>query len=117
VIREVAVVRSEKEPGSAQELRDIANSDEIQSELRKLARDIQKDARRLAPVRTGRLRRGIVVEEITDLDTGLEGFAVGWNNKAFYGWMVENGSEGKPARPHLVPAAIKNGAVVQGRKE
>jgi HK97 gp10 family phage protein len=110
-------VRSEKTPESAKELRDIANSSEIQDELRKLAKDIQSDARRLAPVRTGTLQRGIVTEEITDLDTGLEGFAVGWNNKAFYGWMVENGSENKAARPHLVPAAIKNGAKVQGRNE
>jgi HK97 gp10 family phage protein len=110
-------VRSEKEPGSAKELRDIANSDEIQGELRKLAKDIQRDARLLAPVRTGRLRRGIVIEEITDLHTGLEGYAVGWNDKAFYGWMVENGTEDTTARPHLVPAAIKNGTTVQGRNE
>jgi HK97 gp10 family phage protein len=103
-------VRSEKEPGSAKELRDIANGDEVQSELEKLARDIQRDAKRLAPVRTGRLRRGIAIEELTDLNTGLEGYAVGWNDKAFYGQMVETGTEDTPARPHLVPAAIKNGA-------
>jgi HK97 gp10 family phage protein len=110
-------VRSEKEPGSERELRDIANSDEIQGELRKLAKDVQRDARRLAPVRKGNLRRGIKVEEITDLNTGLEGFAVGWDDKAFYGWMVEDGTENRPARPHLVPAAIKNGATVQGRSQ
>lgn len=103
-------MRSEKVPGSAQELRDIANSDETQSELRKLARDIQRDAKRLAPVKTGRLRRGIAVEELTDLNTGLEGFAVGWNDKAYYGQFVEMGTEKTTARPHLVPAAIKNGA-------
>lgn len=110
-------MRSEKEPGSAKELRDIVNGEEIQSELRKLAKDIQRDARRLAPKRTGNLRRGIKVEEITDLDTGLEGFAVGWDDKAFYGEMVENGTEKNGPRPHLVPAAIKNGAKVQGRSE
>lgn len=107
-------MRSEKTPQSAKELRDIANSDEIQSDLRKLARDIQRDAKRLAPVKTGRLRRGIAVEEITDLDTGLEGFAVGWNDKAFYGQMVEQGTEHQAPRPHLVPAAIKNGARAGG---
>lgn len=103
-------MRSEKEPGSAKELRDIANSDEIQAELRQQAKDIQRDARRLAPKRTGRLRRGIVIEEVTDLDTGLEGYAVGWNDKAFYGMFVEMGTEDTDPRPHLVPAAIKNGA-------
>ena len=107
-------MRSEKEPGSAQELRAICNSPEVQGELEKLAKDIRKDARRLAPRRTGRLRRGIVIEEITDLSTGLEGFAVGWNDQAFYGQLVEEGTEDTPARPHLVPAAIKNGAGMGG---
>jgi HK97 gp10 family phage protein len=91
-------------------LHEIANSDEVQQELHKLAKDIQRDARRLAPKDTGRLRRGIVIEEITDLATGIEGFAVGWNDPAFYGWLVEEGAEQEPARPHLIPAAIKHGA-------
>lgn len=108
-------MRNEKRPGSAEELRAICNGPEVQDELRDLAGDIRKDARRLAPKKTGTLRRGIVVEEITDLSTGLEGFAVGWNDKAWYGQMVEEGTEDTAARPHLVPAAIKNGAVFQGR--
>lgn len=107
-------MRSVKEPGSARELREIANSDEVQGELRTLAGDIQRDAKRLAPVRTGRLRRGITIEEITDLRTGLEGFAIGWNDKAFYGQMVEFGTEHDPPKPHLVPAAIRNGAGAGG---
>ena len=95
-------------------LRDLANSQGPQDEARKCARDIQKDARRFAPVKTGTLRRGIQVEEITDLDTGIEGYAVGWNDKAFYGWLVEDGTEKEPAKPHLVPAAIRNGAISPG---
>ena len=91
-------------------LHDIANSDEVQQELLKLAKDIQRDARRLAPVNTGRLRRDIQVEEITDLATGIEGYAVGWNDRAFYGQLVEFGTEQEPAHPHLIPAAIKHGA-------
>lgn len=91
-------------------LREIANSDEVQHVARELARDIQKDARRLAPKESGRLRRNIKVEEITDLETGIEGFAVGWDDGGFYGWLVETGTEENPPRPHLVPAAIKNGA-------
>lgn len=91
-------------------LRDVANSDPVQAVTRDLAEAIQKDARRLAPRRTGTLRRGIVVEEITDLATGIEGYAVGWSDRAFYGQMVEQGSEESTAQPHLVPAAIKNGA-------
>lgn len=98
------------EPTDPRALHDIANSDEVQRELLKLARDIQRDARRLAPKNTGRLRRGIAVEEITDLATGIEGYAVGWNNRAFYGMLVEFGTEHEPPRPHLIPAAIKHGA-------
>lgn len=98
------------EPTDPRTLHDIANSDEVQRELLKLAKDIQRDARRLAPKNTGRLRRGIAVEEITDLATGIEGYAVGWNNRAFYGMLVEFGTEHEPPRPHLIPAAIKHGA-------
>jgi len=103
-------VRVDNRPSDPQALRDIANSPPVQEVARRLAKDIQRDARRLAPVRTGNLRRHIVVEEITDLTTGVEGFAVGWDDKGFYGWIVENGREGVPPQPHLGPAAIKNGA-------
>jgi HK97 gp10 family phage protein len=105
------------EPSDPRDLRDIANSDEVQGELRKLAKDIQRDARALAPKETGRLARGIVIEEITDLATGIEGYGVGWNNSAFYGWLVEDGTEDNPPRPHLAPAAIKNGATGIGGGE
>lgn len=101
-------------PSDPRALRDIANSPEVQAVAREQAKAIQRDARRLAPKRTGNLRRNIVVEEITDLRTGIEGFAVGWNDKAFYGPMVEEGAEGAAPRPHLVPAAIKNGAFGAG---
>jgi HK97 gp10 family phage protein len=91
-------------------LRELANSPQAQEEARKQAIDIRNDARRLAPKRTGRLRRGIVIEEVTDLKTGVEGYVIGWNDKAFYGWMVEAGTEHSKPQPHLVPAALKNGA-------
>lgn len=103
-------MRVDSRPSDPRALREIANSPEVQQEALDLAKAIQRDARRLAPRNTGRLRRGIVVEDITDLETGIEGYAVGWNDKAFYGWMVEAGTEHAAARPHLIPAAIKNGA-------
>ena len=102
------------EPTDPRSLTEIANSDEVQRELLKLAKDIQRDARELAPKKTGNLARHIEVEEITDLDTGIEGYAVGWGDKAWYGWMVENGTEKTIASPHLAPAAIKNGATFGG---
>jgi HK97 gp10 family phage protein len=101
-------------PTDPKALRELANSAQVQDVCEQVAKDIQKDARRLAPKRTGNLRRGIVVEEYTDLRTGVDGFAVGWSDRAWYGWMVESGTENEPARPHLVPAAIKHGAVFQG---
>jgi HK97 gp10 family phage protein len=77
-------------------LLEIANSDEVQQVA-------------LAPVNTGRLRRNILIEAVTNLDTGIQGYAVGWGDRAFYGQMVEFGTEHTRPRPHLVPAAIKNG--------
>lgn len=107
-------MRVDNRPSDPRALREIANSPEVQAEARKLAKAIQRDARRLAPVNTGNLRRHIAVEEITDLDTGIEGFAVGWDDKGFYGTFIEFGTEDTAPRPHLVPAAIKNGATVRG---
>lgn len=91
-------------------LREIANSDQVQGDALELAKAIQRDARQLAPKNTGQLRRGIVVEEITDLKTGYEGYAVGWSDRAFYGQFLEFGTEHIAPHPHLVPAAIRNGA-------
>lgn len=105
----------DKRPTDPRALRELANSEQAQEVCRQLAKAIQKDARALAPKRTGNLARHIEVEEITDLKTGIEGFAVGWGDKAFYGQMVEEGTEQHPVpRPHLVPAAIKNGATIAG---
>lgn len=101
-------------PSDPRALRDLANDPAVQAVARDLAEAIKKDARRLAPRKSGSLRRHIVVEEITDLETGIEGFAVGWDDKGWYGWLVENGHEGAEPRPHLVPAAIKNGVTVRG---
>jgi HK97 gp10 family phage protein len=109
-------VKLDNRPSNPQALRDIANSSEVQAVAEKLAKDIQRDARRLAPKRSGTLRRNILVEEITDLETGVEGFAVGWGDRAFYGWMVETGTEDTAAKPHLVPAAIKNGVTLRGER-
>lgn len=104
-------MRVDNRPSDPQALRDIANSPEVQEAARRLAKAIQRDARRLAPTRTGNLRRHIAVEEITDLTTGIEGFAVGWDDKGWYGWLVEDGTEDTAPQPHLVPAAIRNGAI------
>jgi HK97 gp10 family phage protein len=107
-------VKLDNRPSDPRALRDLANSPEVQAETLDLAKAIQKDARRLAPKRSGRLRRNIKVEEITDLETGIEGFAVGWDDPGWYGFLVENGTEDTPAQPHLVPAAIKNGVTHRG---
>ena len=107
-------MRVDNKPSDPRALRDIANSAEVQDVARKLAKDIQRDARRLAPVRSGNLRRHIVVEETTDLETGIEGFVVGWDDSAFYGPFLEFGGEGRAPQPHLVPAALKHGALGSG---
>ena len=107
-------MKMDSRPSDPRALREIANSPEVQAVAREVAEAIKKDARRLAPKRTGNLRRHIVVEEYTDLDTGIEGFAVGWDDRGWYGWIVENGTEHSTPRPHLLPAAIKHGAIADG---
>jgi HK97 gp10 family phage protein len=110
----VAVVQLDNRPSDPRALRDLANSAPVQDVCRQVAVDVRNDARRLAPQRTGNLRRHIVIEEYTDLDTGVEGYAVGWNDKGWYGWMVEAGTEDTAPQPHLVPAAIRNGLTAAG---
>jgi HK97 gp10 family phage protein len=107
-------VRFDNRASDPQVLRDLANSEGPQEEARRTAQAIRRDARRLAPRRTGNLARNIVVEEYVDLRTGVEAYAVGWNDDAFYGPFVEDGGENRRPRPHLVPAAIKNGALSGG---
>ena len=104
----------DKRPTDPEALRELANSQQAQDAAYETARDIQRDARRLAPKRSRNLSRHIEIEEYTDLDTGIDGYAVGWGDKGWYGWMVENGTEDTPPQPHLVPAAVKNGATFQG---
>lgn len=104
-------MRLDNRPSDPRALREIVNSPEVQGEMERLAKDIRKDARRLAPRRTGNLRNHIEIERYTDTETGFEGWAVGWGDQAWYGWLVENGTEDATARPHLVPAAIRHGVV------
>lgn len=87
---------------------------EVTKEVRGTANAIRRDARQLAPKRTGRLRRGIQVERAYDASARRVSYIVGWGPSAWYGWLVEAGTEDTRPQPHLVPAAIKNGAVFGG---
>lgn len=84
---------------------------EITKQVREVANAIRRDARLLAPKRTGTLRRSIAVERVYDPVTRRVSYIVGWSGRGFYGWLVESGTEDTPPRPHLVPAAVMNGAV------
>lgn len=84
---------------------------EVTKQTRAVAMAIRKDARALAPRRTGNLRRGIRMQRVYDRRTRTVSYAVGWNGDAWYGRLVEFGTENSRPRPHLVPAALKNGAV------
>lgn len=110
-------MRVDDRPSNPRDLRDLANSPEVQDELKKLALAVRDDARQLAPKRSGNLRRHIDIEKITDLDTGVDGYVVGWGDDAFYGPFVERGDERRRPQPHLVPAAIKNGVTLPGGDE
>lgn len=79
---------------------------EVAKQVREAAVVIRDDARRRAPVRTGALRRSIKVERAFDETTRRVSYHVGWDRRiAFYGPLVELGTEDTAARPHLRPAA------------
>lgn len=86
----------------------LTQTREVKAQVRRVAVAIRDDARRLAPKRTGALRRSIKVENVYDPVTGKVEYRVGWDKRiAFYGPLVELGTEHAPAQPHLRPAADK----------
>lgn len=101
----------DKRPIRPQVLAALTQVPEVAKQSRQLANAIRRDARRLAPRRTGNLRRNLSVERVYDKETRRVKFIVGWAPAAWYGLMVETGTEDTTPRPHLVPAAIANGAV------
>lgn len=88
----------------------VSQQSQAKRQVRALANKVRNDARELAPRQTGALRRSIRVWNYYDPATQMVEYRVGWDRSiAFYGWMVEAGTERTRAQPHLRPAAIKNG--------
>lgn len=85
----------------------ISKAPGVKDKERDLAEQIRKEAKRLAPKRTGNLRRNIIVEVVHGPKTDTDEYRIGWNRKAWYGRLVELGTEDTPAQPHLRPAADK----------
>jgi len=91
---------------------DAVQAQAVQQQLRAVASEVRDDARRLAPVRTGALRRSITVAQVNDPSTGQAEYRVGWDRTiAPYGPMIELGTEDTAPQPHLRPAASR----VRGR--
>lgn len=89
----------------------ISQAPSVKKQVRTVANEIRKGARRRARKKTGALRRGIQVENVYDSKTGLVEYHVGWNKyTAWYGLLDELGTEDTTANPHLRPAAdeVKN---------
>lgn len=82
----------------------LTRTTEVKKQVRAVANEIRDDARRRAPVKTGNLRRNIFVDNVLD-EKGRVIYRVGWRPKAWYGRLVEFGTEDTPAQPHLRPAA------------
>jgi len=77
---------------------------EVKRQVRAVANAVRDDARRRAPRKTGALRRSIRVDNVLD-ERGNVVYRVGWDKRvAFYGPMVEFGTERTRAQPHLRPA-------------
>ena len=57
------------------------------------------------------MRRSIRVDNVLDPQTGEVIHRVGWDKRiAYYGPLVEGGTEDTRPRPHLLPAAEAHGA-------
>jgi hypothetical protein len=108
---EVTAMRVDNKPIRPEVLAALSQLPEVTKETGGTANAIRRDGRQLAPKRTGRLRRGISVERVFDRRTRSVSYLVGWSPSAWYGLLVELGTEDTAPKPHLVPAAIKHGAV------
>lgn len=90
----------------------VSQQPKVKKQLRELANKVRDDARRMAPKETGALRRSIKVENSYDPATRTVTYRIGWDKRiAFYGPLVEYGTEKERPRPHLRPAAHRNGGV------
>lgn len=107
----MAAVDVDNKPIRPEVLAALSQLPEVTKQTRAVANAIRRDARRLAPKRTGNLRRHIRVERRYDKATRMVTYVVGWDAQAWYGFLVEAGTEHSRPRPHLVPAAIANGAI------
>jgi len=87
---------SNKIPSIPAELKDAAVA-----EVKRTAFDIQAEAQRIVPVRTGTLRRSIHTV------TSEEGLHAEVGPSVEYGLYVEFGARGRSARPYMRPAAAK----------
>lgn len=84
----------------------VSQAPSVKKQVRAVAAEVRKLARQKAPKETGDLKRGIRVENAYDRETGLVEYRVGWDKRiAFYGGLIELGTEDTPAQPHLRPAA------------
>jgi HK97 gp10 family phage protein len=83
-------------------IEDLGQHPQVMKKVRAVAEAIRDEARRLAPVGTGELRRSIVIED----EPNSGELRVGWYKIAgAHGPFVEFGTEDTPAQPHLRPAA------------
>ena len=84
----------------------VTQAPSVKKQVRAVAAEVRKLARQKAVKETGTMRRGIQIENVYDRETGMVEYHVGWNKyTAWYGALVELGTEDTSARPHLRPAA------------
>jgi HK97 gp10 family phage protein len=106
-----ATVDVDNKPINPAALAAVTRMPQVSRQVRGVAVAIRRDARRLVQKRSGRLRRNIDIERVVDPRTGAVTYIVGWTRDGFYGRFLELGTEHARPYPHLVPAAIMNGAV------
>lgn len=73
----------------------------VANAVRESAGDLETTMKRLVPVDTGALQRGIDTRQRDDINAEVGVFS----GKLVYAQWVENGTSSKPAQPFMLPAA------------
>lgn len=96
-----------------------ANVSKLENQaLKNAAEPVLEDAKTNVPVKTGKLKKGLMISNISKKD-GIKRIMVGLdrgdNSEIFYGKFVEFGTSKRAAHPFLQPAYEKNKEIIKDK--
>lgn len=96
-----------------------ANVSKLENQaLKNAAEPVLEDAKTNVPVKTGKLKKGLMISNISKKD-GIKCIRVGLdrgdNSEIFYGKFIEFGTSKRAAHPFLQPAYEKNKETIKDK--